>query len=110
MNIFISLSSANSTITCLHIPHGYVYEFKSPTKAIAFKTLAPSETPLNIAVLSAQFVAPNDAFSTLHPVYILPSSNKAAAPTLKFEYGQYANSLASKAFYKFFFIIIHPPS
>ena len=33
----------------------------------------------------------------LDPVYIFPSSNNIAAPTLKLEYGQYAFSLASKA-------------
>ena len=60
----------------------------SPTTATAFISLFPSCTPLKIAVLSAQLVAPKDAFSTLDPVYIFPSSNNIAAPTLKLEYGQ----------------------
>ena len=50
-----------------------------------------------MAVLSAQFVAPKEAFSILLPVYISPFSKSIAEPTLKFEYGQYAFSLASNA-------------
>jgi len=78
-------STANSLKTCLQIPQGYVFSDLLPTIAIALIALCPSETALKIAVLSAQFVAPNEAFSILQPVYTLFSSVKTAAPTLNLE-------------------------
>ncbi|NOW18556.1 hypothetical protein DFH90_002029 [Clostridium saccharobutylicum] len=60
-----------------------MYSFKLPTMAIDLIVVSPSDIPLNIAVLSAQFVAPKDAFSTLHPPYIFPLSKSTAAPTFK---------------------------
>jgi hypothetical protein len=55
--------------------------------AIFSNSLSPSDIALNIAVLSAQLVAPYDAISTLHPVYTLPLLVNRAAPTLNLEYG-----------------------
>ena len=46
---------------------------------------------------SAQRVMPYEAFSTLQPVMIRPSSTSAAAPTLNFEYGAYAFLATAKA-------------
>jgi hypothetical protein len=40
---------------------------------------------------------PYEAFSTLQPVMIRPSSTSAAAPTLNFEYGAYAFLATAKA-------------
>ena len=62
--IIISASSLNSLITCLHIPQGKTSSW-SATIAIAFIFFFPSDIALNIAVLSAQFVAPYDEFSLL---------------------------------------------
>ena len=44
-----------------------------------------------------EFVAEKLAFSTLHPVYTLPSLHRSAAPTLYPEYGLYAFSIGSFA-------------
>jgi len=42
---------------------------------------------LKTAVRSAQLHRPSEAFSTLHPAYILPDAVKTAEPTGNFEYG-----------------------
>lgn len=59
----------------------------SATTASALKALTPSETALNMAVRSAQFVGLYAAFSMLHPKYTVPLADKRAAPTVKLEYG-----------------------
>src|SRR5438132_1055245 len=46
---------------------------------------------------SAHNVNPYDAFSTLHPATIRPSSTYAAAPTANPEYGAYARCIISRA-------------
>ena len=83
------LGSQNSIITCLQTPQGAQYSPSPaltsclfPTIAIAVNSFCPSETALKKAVLSAQFVGVNAAFSILHPWYILPLAPNKAAPTL----------------------------
>ena len=49
--------------------------------------ILPCATAVNMAVRSAQLVAPKLAFSTLHPVVSVPSVSKTAAPTWNLEYG-----------------------
>src|SRR5690554_1249381 len=98
------MSFANSYITCLQIPQGNVYPgFLLATTSI-LNSLSPSETALNIAVLSAQLVAPKDEFSILHPVNIFPFLVKSAAPTGNSEYGTYALFIASFASWINFFL------
>jgi hypothetical protein len=50
-----------------------------------------------MADLSAQFVNPYDAFSTLQPENTSPESVSTAAPTWKFEYGAWARLSALRA-------------
>ncbi len=74
-------------MTCRHTPHG-VHSPETvfsgpPTIAIATKLRSPSLTALKKAVRSAQFVGEYEAFSILHPVYILPDEASSAAPTRK---------------------------
>ena len=85
-----SLGFTNSLITCLQIPQGKALSVSNPfgstpsfppQTAIALNFLSPSETALNIAVLSPQLHAPYEEFSILNPPYILPDSDKIAAPT-----------------------------
>ena len=57
--------------------------------AIRTKSVCPSLTALHAAVRSAQMVLPSAAFSTLQPVYTVPSEHSSAAPTGKREYGEY---------------------
>ena len=52
---------------------------------LGFTTAAMAEKK---AVLSAQFVGVNEAFSMLQPRYIFPLLASKAAPTEKFEYLQ----------------------
>ena len=77
-------------MTCLHMPQGKALSVSTPLGssplfppqiAIAVKFFSPSETALNIAVLSAQFQAPYEEFSILTPPYIFPEEDKSAAPT-----------------------------
>ena len=75
-------ASQNSDITCRQTPHGARNSLLSPTIAIAANSLFPSETALKNAVRSAQFVGEYAAFSILHPVYILSSFVRTAAPTI----------------------------
>jgi len=57
--------------------------------------LGPScVTAEKIAVRSAQFVIPYDAFSTLQPAKILPLEVSIAAPTRNLEYGACAFFMA----------------
>jgi hypothetical protein len=61
----------NSDITCRQTPHGagaVISPFFPPTMAIFTKSRFPSLTALKKAVLSAQFVGVNAAFSMLQPV------------------------------------------
>ena len=92
VNMIEKSSSQNSLITCRQAPQGQHGWLKlpsaPPTMAIALNFLQPSDTALNIAVLSAQIVSENELFSTLQPVNILPSSVRSAAPTEKPEYAQ----------------------
>ena len=61
-----SISGANSARNCRHAPQGQGAASREAI-AIAVNSRAPSLTALNIAVRSAQFVKPNDAFSMLQP-------------------------------------------
>jgi hypothetical protein len=54
-------------------------------------------TAEKMAVLSAQFVIPYEAFSTLQPEKISPLVVKIAAPTRKFEYGAWAFFMTFRA-------------
>src|SRR5690625_1474397 len=65
--------------------------------AKARKSLSPKASACPTAPLSAQIVAPMDAFSKLHPCTMRPEPVSNAAPTLKFEYGTYARSRTSVA-------------
>jgi len=80
--IFVS-SLPNSEITWRHMPQGNVYCSLSLVTAMAAISVLPSETAFTTAVRSAQMVAPKEEFSTLQPVYILPSAVSTAAPTRK---------------------------
>ena len=104
----------NSAITCLHTPHGVhrsdpCRSAGAPTMAIALKYFrqscsapmpclrSPSLIAFTKAVRSAHIDGPNAAFSTLQPVYTLPSAHSNAAPTRKREYGAYDNCRAVSA-------------
>ena len=85
-----SFGLTNSLITCLQIPQGNALSVSNPfgsspsfppQTAIAVNFFSPSETALNIAVLSPQLQAPYDEFSMLNPPYIFPVEDKIAAPT-----------------------------
>ena len=77
------ISGANSFNTCLQAPHGHAFDLAAI--AMVSKERTPSLTALKSAVRSAQFVNPKEAFSILHPVKILPSVDRSAAPTGKDE-------------------------
>jgi hypothetical protein len=57
----------------------------SATIAIAANFFSPAAMAEKTAVRSAQLVRPYDAFSTLHPLKILPDEHRRAAPTWKLE-------------------------
>ncbi len=61
----MTVSTPNSSITWRHAPHGEIP--RGPTTATATIRLRPSATAQWIATLSAHWVSPKDAFSTLHP-------------------------------------------
>jgi CNT family concentrative nucleoside transporter len=88
-------SLENSASTCRQAPQGVW----PPTVAMAMATnlRLPAATALNTAVRSAQIVKPYEAFSTLQPTKIWPSSVSSAAPTKNLEYGAYAPVRASSA-------------
>jgi hypothetical protein len=92
-------SGPNSAITCRQAPQGEQgapRRFTTATATIAgFRALAA--TAAKMALRSAQIVSPYDAFSTLHPVKMRPSSSSTAAPTWNFEYGAYAHFIAARA-------------
>jgi len=67
----------------------------NPAIAIVVNLVFPSLTAFTIAVRSAHIASPYEAFSTLQPENMVPSSHRSAAPTLKLLYGTYALSLAS---------------
>ena len=83
-----SISPAKSDSTCRHAPHGDVKPRSSETIAIALNFDAPDEMALKIATRSAQIVSPYELFSILHPVKIVPSFVRSAAPTLNLEKGE----------------------
>ena len=62
--------------------------------AIAVNFFSPSETAFVNATRSAQILREYEALSTFVPVYILLSEVSNAAPTEKFEYGEYENFFA----------------
>jgi hypothetical protein len=74
-------SQANSASTCRQAPQGNAGVLPSATTAIAARRLAPAAMAADTALRSAQMVRPYEAFSTLHPVKTLPSSEATAAPT-----------------------------
>lgn len=78
-------------------PHGGVGLAVSAATAIMTKSRWPSESAFSSATRSAQTVSPYEAFSTLQPVYVVPSAESNAAPTLNREYGAAANALAERA-------------
>ena len=72
------------------MPHGkqnfsIFFPLKLPTIAMLLKLFSPSLKALNMAVLSAQIVAPNEEDSILHPVKILLVLVIRAAPTENFD-------------------------
>src|ERR1700733_5008694 len=79
-------------MTWRHAPHGeQATSWSFTTETARISILGPScATAEKIAVRSAQFVIPYEAFSTLQPVKILPLVSRMAAPTRKFEYGAWA--------------------
>ena len=80
-----NISSPNSISVCLHIPQGESGSGVSPTIAMASNSLSPKDSALEIAALSAQISAPEEAFSMFPVEYILPLFPRSAAPTLKCE-------------------------
>lgn len=84
-----SLGLLNSLKNCLHAPQGLRYWLlMDPEIAILVIFLFPSLIAFTTAVRSAHIPSPYDAFSTLQPEYMVPSSHRNAAPTLKLLYGQ----------------------
>src|SRR6185437_225406 len=81
----ISSVGANSASTCRHTPHGATDAEESLAITSEAKRRSPCATAASTAARSAQIDAPNEAFSTLHPVYTLPSAVASAAPTRKRE-------------------------
>ena len=79
-----------------HRPHG-VTCVPLPTHVTAISRPPPPMCSWPIMAHSAHNVRPYDAFSTLQPEMIRPSSTSAAAPTRNFEYGTYACVAASLA-------------
>src|SRR5262249_18376808 len=77
-------------------PHGMTGR-PSPTASTATSLPPPLASSALTSPHSAHSVSPYDAFSTLQPVSIRPSSVRPAAPTWKFEYGAYAWPAASRA-------------
>ena len=78
----------NSARTWRQAPHG-----ETPlrlTTAIAVNSRSPAATAAPTATRSAQIVRPNETFSTFTPWKIRPLAVRSAAPTGKFENGQYA--------------------
>lgn len=81
VNITGISGAQNSLMTCLHAPHGETGPSVSATTTNCLKSRFPSDTALKIAVRSAQFVKPNDAFSILQPSTTSSSFVTRAAPT-----------------------------
>ena len=65
--------------------------------AILTKSRCPSLIALNSATRSAHSESPLTPFSMFTPVKTVPSAQRSAAPTAKFEYGQYALARTSFA-------------
>src|SRR5580704_4760101 len=76
-------------MTWRHAPHGeHGTPWSLTTVTARISILGPScATAEKIAVRSAQFVIPYEAFSTLQPEKIFPFKSRMAAPTRNFEYG-----------------------
>src|SRR5581483_4528298 len=79
-----STSPQNSQRICRQAPHGGVRTSVSAATTTRRNLRTPSEIALKMATRSAQRVSPYVAFSTLHPVWILPSTSSTAAPTRNF--------------------------
>jgi len=79
-----------------HRPHG-VTSVSLPTHATAMMRPPPPMWSAPKIAHSAHKVSPYDAFSTLHPEMMRPSSMSAAAPTRNFEYGAYECCCAARA-------------
>jgi hypothetical protein len=86
-------------MTCRQAPQGeQATPWSLVTATARISIRGPSRaTAEKIAVLSAQFVIPYEAFSTLHPEKISPSVVKIAAPTRNFEYGAWAFFMTLRA-------------
>ena len=76
-------------MTCLQAPQGGINWSLSVAMAIALNFLIPPEMALKSAVRSAQIVRLKELFSILEPVMIFPDEVRSAAPTLKFENGEW---------------------
>ncbi len=85
-----------SISSCRQRPHG-VTTSPLPVATSATSCPPPVKCKLPSSEHSAHKVSPSDAFSTLQPTTIRPSSTNAAAPTRKREYGAYARRPASIA-------------
>lgn len=91
-------SPMNSLITWRQAPQGPTGVSESGVEiAKAMKRRCPAVTAAEIALLSAQTVRPKDLFSTFVPMNTVPSSQRSAAPTRKWEYGEYEASAAFRA-------------
>ena len=75
----------NSASTWRQAPQGIVANAVGVYTASASSLRAPCATAWQIALRSAQFDNPNDAFSTLALLWISPLSVSTAAPTAKRE-------------------------
>ncbi len=88
----------NSLKTCLQAPQGPTGAAESGVDiANAMNRRRPELTAASTALRSAQTVRPNERFSTFVPVKTEPSSQSSAAPTRKWEYGEYEASAAFRA-------------
>src|SRR5690606_27466944 len=83
---------------CRHRPHGMIFcRSTPPTHVKATSRPPPPAISVDTRPHSAQRVTPYEAFSTLHPVTVRPSSTSAAAPTGDDEDGAYAREAADAA-------------
>src|SRR5450830_1617177 len=83
--------------SCRQRPQGMSALPWASTHAKATSRPPPLTCSADTSAHSAHRVRPYDAFSTLQPTTIRPSSTSAAAPTGKREYGAYARVMTSRA-------------
>src|SRR5690606_32158986 len=84
---------------CRQRPHGMTGRPCPSTHTTARSFPPPVECRAETMPHSAHRATPYAAFSTLQPSTPRPSSTRPAAPTLYFEYGAYARSMTSTAYF-----------